>query len=154
MADPDRTQSQQQAGDSQNDDLEKADHAVLPPGDAPPPKEDFRNSEKTHIENDNDEPLSRQPTDYIDYEDPFALFPALSVSMSSTQGPRLRRNTVTTLGRPLTREETMQTLRTVRSRYTDVRSEFDQHVCDPFVFLTQNPPRTTYQNSQQLMKTS
>lgn len=75
-----------------------------------------------------DESLSRPNTNVANDEDPFAIFPRLSVSMSSTQGPWVRRNTTASLGRPLTREETRQTLRTVRSRFTEVRSEFDENV--------------------------
>lgn len=69
-----------------------------------------------------------------EFEDPFALFPALSVSMSSTQAPFMRRNTTATLGRPLTREETLQTIKTIRSRFTEARSEFDEHVCHDLLF--------------------
>jgi hypothetical protein len=68
------------------------------------------------------------PTTNIDDNDPFALFPMLSLTMSSTHGRYdLRRGTLTSLGRPLTRQETLQTIKTVRSRFTEVRSEFDEN---------------------------
>jgi hypothetical protein len=76
--------------------------------------------------NKNGEPS--RPVTNIDENDPFALFPMLSISMSSTHGPRhTRRATVASLGRPLTRQETLQTIKTVRSRFTEARSEFDEN---------------------------
>jgi len=80
--------------------------------------------------------LSRPATNItkIEETDPFALFPTLSLTMSSTGGHPLhmRRDTLTSLGRPLTREETLQTIRTVRSRFTEVRSEFDENA-SPYI---------------------
>jgi len=75
-------------------------------------------------------PLARKSTDFedTDDDDPFGVFPALSITMSSTRAPYSRRSTVTTLGRRLTRQETTQTLKSVRSRFTEVRSEFDENV--------------------------
>jgi hypothetical protein len=68
-------------------------------------------------------------------DNPFGLFPAITLSMSSTKAPhrmsiasRGRRSTGGTIGRPLTRAETRQTLRTIRSRFTEVRDEFDENV--------------------------
>jgi len=80
--------------------------------------------------------LSRPATNVtkIEENDPFALFPTLSLTMSSTKGHPLhmRRDTLASLGRPLTREETMQTIKTVRSRFTEVRSEFDENA-SPYI---------------------
>lgn len=85
--------------------------------------------ENSNVKN---EGLSRPTTNvYDDAEDPFAFFPTLSISLSSTQGPWVRRNTTTSLGRQLTRAETLQTIKTVRSRFTDARSEFDENVRYP-----------------------
>ena len=112
-------------------DLEKGDRAVHPVGS------EETNTQSTEPEspkddspsgNIKDEALFQPSTNTFDDADPFAMFPTLSISMSSTRGPWMRRNTTTTLGRPLTREETMQTLKTVRSRFTDARSEFDENV--------------------------
>jgi hypothetical protein len=108
-------------------DVEKADHAVPSADidDSEVERETSREeSDETTVKYDT---LSRQTTE-IDDDDPFALFPTMSISMSSTRAPYSRRGTVTTLTRPLTREETMQTLRSVRSRFTEVRSEFDENV--------------------------
>jgi len=83
----------------------------------------------TEDSNGKEESISGSQTETWDFDDPFAIFPSLSLTMSSTHGPFSRRNTVTTLGRPLTRQETTQTLKSVRSRFTAVRSEFDENVC-------------------------
>jgi hypothetical protein len=113
------------------EDLEKGDHAV-PQSDVE--KTSARSDESPGMVDDTisgdpeDDSLSRPTTNVWDDEDPFALFPRLSVSMSSTRGPWIRRNTTTTLGRHLTREETMQTIKSVRSRFTEARSEFDENV--------------------------
>lgn len=98
-----------------------------------------------------EKPLSRRATGvYDENDDPFALFPTLSITMSSTRGHGNRRGTVSTLGRPLTRQETLQTIKTVRSRFTDARSEFDENVfLIPRWVLTS---RMTYLNLPQLMK--
>ena len=107
-------------------------------------------------ENLKDQSLSRTQTGATDSaEDPFALFPALSITMSSTRAPFSRRNTATTLTRPLTREETRNTLKSVRSRFTEVRSEFDENVS---IYLSSpgaegtNGNRTIFRNLPQLMK--
>jgi hypothetical protein len=112
-------------------DLEKGDHAVQP-NDVEEANISAIASHNT--ENDTiltvrkEEEYSGDKIDPIDDDDPFALFPALSLTMSSTRTQFMRRNTTTSLGRPLTREETMATLKSVRSRFTEVRSEFDEYV--------------------------
>lgn len=113
---------------TQNDDLEKGDHAVQDVDEAIDPMDDARSSKDDSLSgNLKNKSLSEPTTDYMDSEDPFALFPTLSVSMSSTRGPWIRRNTASTLGRQLTRAETLQTIKAVRSRFTEARSEFDEH---------------------------
>jgi len=116
---------------AQDRDLEKADHGVLPIDDAEkhPGTEEQRGSTE-EISPATDESEAKLPTDFdlLDESDPFALFPILSLSKSSTQGPWMRRNTTTSLGRALTREQTRETLKTVRSRFTEVRDEFDENV--------------------------
>src|SRR5579859_4503474 len=113
----DLNQSNHGRAQSGYDDLEKGDHAVLPSGgalDATPASASQNSQEETDSASAKEDALSRRSTGVFDENDPFALFPALSISMSSTRGPAFdRRNTATTLTRPLTREETMQTLRTV-----------------------------------------
>ena len=115
------------------EDLEKGNHAVHPnddveiTGDQPDGTPISREDNMTdHVKN---EGLSRPTTNVLDdAEDPFAFFPTLSISMSSTRGPWVRRNTMTSLGRQLTRAETLQTIKTVRSRFAEARSEFDENV--------------------------
>ena len=140
-------------------DLEKGDHAVkgkdVPEshiqGDNPTP-----NSKDESLSGDaKDEDLSRLDTALteIDEFDPFALYPDLAITMSSTRGPGImsRRNTVTTLGRSLTRQETLQTLKSIRSRVTEVRDEFDENVSLPSENLSINH-RTIFLNLLQLMR--
>jgi hypothetical protein len=81
------------------------------------------------------EEYSGEKSETLDDDDPFSLFPALSITMSSTQAPWERRMTTTSMGRPLTREETRATLKSVRSRFTEVRSEFDENVCPKLTSL-------------------
>src|SRR5271154_2782434 len=112
-------------------DLEKADHAVLPINNAekdPGTEEQRSSSEEITPATAKIEAESPSEFDLLDESDPFALFPTLSLSKSSTQGPWMRRNTTTSLGRALTREQTRETLKTVRSRFTEVRNEFDENV--------------------------
>jgi hypothetical protein len=112
-------------------DCEKGDHAVQPndmEGTNISAIESHRTDDDEISTTRNEEEYSGEKVDPTDDDDPFALFPALSLTMSSTQAPFMRRNTNASLGRPLTREETMQTLKSVRSRFTEVRSEFDEHV--------------------------
>jgi hypothetical protein len=117
-------------------DCEKGDHAVSPndmEGANISAMQSHRTEDDTISATRNEEKYSGEKIDTNDDDDPFALFPALSLTMSSTQAPSMRRYTTASLGRPLTREETMQTLKSVRSRFTEVRSEFDEHVhplCD------------------------
>ena len=116
--------------------LEKGDHAVQATDITEPhiqSNDASRNSRDESLSGDaKDEDLSRLDTTVteIDELDPFALYPDLTVTMSSTRGPGImsRRNTVTTLGRSLTRQETIQTLKTIRSRVTEARDEFDENV--------------------------
>ena len=112
-------------------DLEKGDHAVQSEdvNEAGVRSEESGSSTEDGVPTPNTKIEGLPESDAFDTEDPFALFPALSISMSSTRAPYQRRNTTTTLGRPLTREETLQTIKTVRSRFTDARSEFDENVC-------------------------
>lgn len=110
---------------TQQGDLE-SDHAAQPIAgvdETNRPPEESRSSREDSIS----ESGALSPP-VIDDEDPFALFPTLSVSMTSTRGPWMRRNTASTLGRQLTRAETLQTIKTVRSRFAEVRSEFDENV--------------------------
>jgi hypothetical protein len=132
MATADEKPGPDQAGDSAAAD---ADHAVgiLPEkaheDSAEAAKEGVDSQEEASdsLEDSSHGDLSRPATN-IDESDPFALFPVLSLTMSSTRGRQdLRRGTLTSLGRPLTRQETLQTIRTVRSRFTEVRSEFDEN---------------------------
>jgi len=117
-------------------DLEKGDHAVQATDIAEPHIQSNDASPNSRDEslsgNAKDEDLSRLDTTVTDIDelDPFALYPDLTVTMSSTRGPGImsRRNTVTTLGRSLTRQETIQTLKTIRSRVTEARDEFDENV--------------------------
>jgi len=114
---------------NENLDLEIGDHAVsqnIGIGEALHSSKDEISTEK--LGDEKDEALSRQETHMMDDDDPFALFPSLSISMSSTNAPYVRRGTITSLGRPLTRAETMETLKSVRSRFTEVRNEFDENV--------------------------
>src|SRR5271170_575422 len=126
MADPNTTIA---VPDLQQDiDLEKADHAV------PPNNNDVEKLSGTEEQRSSSEettqPAGKNDADFdlFDESDPFALFPTLSLSKSSTQGPWMRRNTAISLGRALTREQTRETLKTVRSRFTEVRDEFDENV--------------------------
>jgi len=109
-------------------DLEKADHAV-PRSDNDVEKLPGTEEQQSFTE-ETTQPADKNDIDFslVDEEDPFALFPTLSLSKSSTQGPWMRRNTTTSLGRALTREQTRETLKTVRSRFTEVRDEFDENV--------------------------
>jgi hypothetical protein len=115
-------------------DLEKGDHAVRPSDldqtvISTTTSQSPTDTEASMKDKVPDDSLSRTTTSATQYaDDPFALYPTLSVSMSSTRGPVSRRNTVTTLSRPLTRQETINTLKSVRSRFTEVRSEFDESV--------------------------
>lgn len=115
-------------------DLEKGDHAAQSNStldETTVSTIDFQKPPEGSVdENLKEDPLSRTTTGATNYggDDPFALYPTLSISMSSTRAPISRRNTGTTLSRPLTREETRNTLRSVRSRFTEVRSEFDENV--------------------------
>jgi hypothetical protein len=115
---------------SQSVDLEEAgtdihnDHAVPEEKPSPTSAPSEASQEGTMAPEEKDR--ARKLVD--DEDDPFAFFPRLSITMSSTRGPFSRRNTVTTLGRRLTRQETTQTLKSVRSRFTEVRSEFDENV--------------------------
>ena len=118
------------------EDLEKGNHAVHPiddvekNGDRPDGSPSSREDSDVKMEG-----LSRPTTNMLDdAEDPFAFFPSLSISMSSTRGPWVRRNTTTSLGRQLTRAETLQTIKTVRSRFAEARSEFDENVHYRFKF--------------------
>lgn len=120
-------------------DLEKADHAAQ-----------LTESDGANIstlaplgDNSDNETTSRKEEEYtgeeaedLDDDDPFSLFPALSITMSSTKAPYSRRSTMTSMGRPLTREETRATLKSVRSRFTEVRSEFDENVSLVVMLLT------------------
>lgn len=114
-------------------DLEKADHAAqstnLDGADISTPglegADDDHLTSMTREVEDSGETSEKLDDD----DDPFSLFPALSITMSSTQAPWARRMTTTSMGRPLTREETRATLKSVRSRFTEVRSEFDENVC-------------------------
>ena len=128
MADPNATTS---VPDLQQDtDLEKADHAVPPNNND---LEKLPGTEEQHSSGDEGTPPAAKNDadfDLFDESDPFALFPTLSLSKSSTRGPWMRRNTTTSLGRALTREQTRETLKIVRSRFTEVRDEFDEHVSD------------------------
>jgi hypothetical protein len=115
---------------AQNQDLEKTDPAVQSSQDTVDniPPEESRSSREDNIAGDgNDEAFSQPPTNLVE-DDPFALFPTLSITMSSTRGTWVRRNTASTLGRQLTRAETLQTIKTVRSRFAEARSEFDENV--------------------------
>jgi hypothetical protein len=116
-------------------DLEKADHAAKSTADVDEadglPKESRSSNDEVESGNLENEALSGPTITITDDEDPFALFPTLSVSMSSTRAPWARRNTASTLGRRLTRAETLQTIKTVRSRFNEARSEFDENVRFP-----------------------
>jgi|SRR5277367_6137213 hypothetical protein len=116
---------------TEDTDLEKADHAVLPINNVennPGTEEQRSSSEENTPATDQTEAKVPSDFDLFDESDPFALFPTLSLSKSSTQGPWMRRNTTISLGRALTREQTRETLKTVRSRFTEVRDEFDENV--------------------------
>ena len=120
---------------AEDGDLEKGDHAVQTPD---PNESQIQSEEAAPNSTDEslsgeakDEPLTQLDTTFseIDEDDPFALFPSLAITMSSTRGPGIsRRNTTTTLGRPLTRQETIHTLKTIRSKVTEAREEFDENV--------------------------
>jgi len=137
MADPDETTRSAASPAAATDDLApNADHAapVLPAHeDSQERKQETPTSQEdtSSLNGNKHDDLSRPLTNItnIDENDPFALFPMLSLTMSSTRGrpQHMRRDTLTSLGRPLTREETMQTIKTVRSRFTEVRSEFDEN---------------------------
>jgi hypothetical protein len=136
-------------------DLERGDHAIQTTdldGSKLPGSEVQSSQEGSISTNEKMEGLSRRATSDSDDDDPFALFPALSISMSSTRGPFVRRNTTTTLTRALTREETMQTLKSVRSRFTEARSEFDENVRHISPMLTLN--RMISQNLRQSTRIS
>jgi hypothetical protein len=138
---------------AETNDLEKGDHTNVADG-ANGQTEASRSADEIPTVNLENEALSRLSTNVADDENPFAFFPQLSVSMSSTQGPWLRRNTTTSLGRPLTREETRQTLRTVRSRFTEVRSEFDENVPSYQIGSLEFIIRMIYPNLLRLMRIS
>jgi hypothetical protein len=131
---------------SQNGDLEET---VAPISESESRTEGSLNGN----ENPKDDPLSRTTTGATpDDDDPFSLYPRLSLSISSTQGaPFSRRNTAITLTHPLTREETRNTLKSVRSRFTEVRSEFDENV--PHIAKVEINDRTISRNLLRLMKT-
>jgi hypothetical protein len=135
MASADEKLGHDQAGDGAAPD---ADHAVAVLSDTSheEPAEAGKEGIDSQEDGSEDSPgdLSR-PTTNIDDDDPFALFPMLSLTMSSTRGRHdLRRGTLTSLGRPLTRQETLQTIKTVRSRFTEVRSEFDENASSHAAF--------------------
>jgi len=138
------------------EDLEKGDHPSQN-GDleetVAPISESESHTEGSLNGNLKDDPLSRTTTGATpDDDDPFSLYPRLSLSISSTQGASFsRRNTAITLTHPLTREETRNTLKSVRSRFTEVRSEFDENV--PHIAKVEINDRTISRNLLRLMKT-
>lgn len=142
------------------EDLEKGDHAVRPRdvGETVTPtvtSQSPTDTEGSIKEKIPDDSLSRTTTSATQYaDDPFALYPALSLSMSSTRGSFSRRNTATTLSRPLTRQETINTLKSVRSRFTEVRSEFDENVSSSDGLTGETNNRTISLNLRQLMRIS
>ena len=138
------------------EDLEKGDHQPSQNGDleetVAPISESESHTEGSLNGNLKDESLSRTATGATpDDDDPFSLYPRLSLSISSTQGAFSRRNTAITLTHPLTREETRNTLKSVRSRFTEVRSEFDENV--PHIAMVEINDRTISRNLLRLMKT-
>ena len=115
----------------QEADLEKGDHGVPPNNGAEKDQGadvPGASSEETAHSKVNHDTSSQSNFELLDEADPFALFPTVSLSKSSTQGPWMRRNTTASIGRALTREQTRETLRSVRSRFTEVRDEFDENV--------------------------
>lgn len=138
-------------------DLERADHATQGNDPQESPVESAgktANSGDEILSGDaKDEPLSRLSTTAdVDEDDPFALYPNLSITMSSTRGPGIRRNTAISMGRPLTRESTIQTLKSVRSRVAEARDEFDENVHLRSIDCLIS--RTIFQNLLPLMRIS
>jgi hypothetical protein len=126
------TSKEESSNTDANIDLEKGGHPVPDPLELPRSRSTWSDSSTEYDD-------SRRASAMTDSTigNPFGLYPQITLSMSSTKAPhalslissrRTRRGTLGSLGRSLTREETRQTLRTIRSRFTEVRDEFDENV--------------------------